>query len=68
VVTFTRSHLFEHELKTLLEEEIERLKEALSHGAVTTIEEYKLSVGKIAGLRTALDYMDEANSICNRKM
>lgn len=62
----TINHLFQRELVRLIEEEVERLKDMLSMGNVGAFDEYRLVVGKIAGLRTALDYMAEANSNVER--
>lgn len=65
--TYTRTHMLEHELKQLIEIEIERLKENMSLGLISNYEEYRLVAGKIAGLRLAIDYMAEADAICNGK-
>ena len=64
---FTRSHLFESELLRLIEIEIERLKQDMSFGMISNHEEYRHVAGKIAGLRMAVDYMAEAEAICNGK-
>ena len=60
--TYTVSQLFERELRRLIEVEIERLKENLSYGSLEDFNEYRYISGKIAGLRTAIDYMDDADS------
>lgn len=65
--TYTRTHMLEHELKRLIEIEIERLKENMSLGLISDHEEYRHIAGKIAGLRLAIDYMAEADAICNGK-
>jgi len=67
VGTLTRTHMFEHELKTLIEIEIERLKQNMSLGLISDHEEYRHVAGKIAGLRLAVEYMVEADAICNGK-
>jgi len=59
--------MFEHELKTLIEIEIERLKQNMSLGLISDHEEYRHVAGKIAGLRLAVEYMVEADAICNGK-
>lgn len=59
--------MFEHELKRLIEIEIERLKENMSLGLISDHEEYRHVAGKIAGLRLAIEYMVEADAICNGK-
>jgi len=60
--TFTVSQLFERELRRLIDVEIERLKENMSFGMVEDFDEYRFISGKIAGLRLAIEYMDEADS------
>ena len=67
MATFTRTHMFEHELKRLIDVEIERLKENMSLGLISDHEEYRSITGKIAGLRLALEYMDEANRLLSEK-
>ena len=53
----------EAELRKLIEEEIERLKDNLSNGlSVPDYETYKHQVGKIAGLTTALELCEEART------
>lgn len=64
---YTRTHMFEHELKRLIEIEIERLRENMSWGQVKDFEEYRHTAGKIAGLRLAIEYMAEADAICSGK-
>jgi hypothetical protein len=64
---YTRTHMFERELKRLIEIEIERLKENMSLGLIDNHEEYRLVAGKIAGLRLAVEYMAEAEAICDGK-
>lgn len=64
---YTRTHMFEHEFKRLIEIEIERLKENMSLGLIKDHEEYRLVAGKIAGLRLAVEYMAEAEAICDGK-
>jgi len=59
---FTVSQLFERELRRLIDVEIERLKENMSFGMVEDFDEYRFMSGKIAGLRLAVEYMDEADS------
>lgn len=64
---FTYHNMYEHELQALLKEEIERLKEILAAGLLENHFEYKHTAGRIGGLRTALEFMDEAARICNHK-
>jgi hypothetical protein len=59
---------FEAELRRLVEEEIERLKDNLANGLSTPdFESYKNQVGKIAGLMMALDLCEEARTIVSKK-
>lgn len=67
MTALTRSHMFEYELKRLIDVEIERLKEDMSLGMIEDFLEYRHLAGKIAGLRAAIDYMAEADAICNGK-
>lgn len=64
---FTYQSMYEHELKALLQDRIEQIKQELSLGFLTNYEEYKMQAGKIAGLRDALDLMDEADRVCSHK-
>lgn len=65
---FTRYDVYETELRKLIEERIESISEEISFGLLKTHEEYKSVTGKIAGLRAALDLMDEASSVTNKKI
>jgi hypothetical protein len=59
---------FEGELKKLIQEEIDRLKDNLSNGLSTPdFAAYKNQVGKIAGLTQALELCEEAKTIVNKK-
>lgn len=58
----TQANRFAHELLKLVEEEIARLKDEVALGNMS-IEQYKSSTGKIEGLRTALELIDEAAAI-----
>lgn len=61
-------HIYIRELEKLLAEEIDRLKENASLGHLETHSEYKYMAGKIAGLRTAQEYLAEADKICREQM
>jgi hypothetical protein len=62
------NNAFENELKKLIDQEIERLKENLSNGlSVLDYAEYKHQVGKIIGLRTVLERCDDVHTILNQK-
>ena len=67
VFVLTFNTLFERELKKLINEAVENKKENLSTG-MSTIDfpSYKHQIGIIAGLRMALEFCDEATTICNR--
>jgi len=63
----TPQHVYMRELLHLIETEIERLMEVLSNGHVENHAEYKYLAGKIAGLRLAEEYLEEADRICAEK-
>lgn len=58
---------FKFELIKLMEAEVERLKEVISSGNCNSYEEYKSQSGKIQGIRSVLELIDEANAIINGK-
>lgn len=60
-------HIYIRELEKLLAEEIERLKENASLGHLENYAEYKYLAGKIAGLRTAQEYLVEADKVYREK-
>jgi len=64
----SRYTMFRSELQVLIAEEIERLKDEMSLGLLKDHEEYKSLSGKILGLRSSLDLMDEADTIVSRKI
>ena len=58
---FTYNDLFESELKKLIQEEIDRVTENLQSGlSITDHVEYKRQVGKISGLKLAMELCEEA--------
>lgn len=61
----TTADKFRREMDNLLTDEIERLKESISLGFLDNYEQYRHITGKIAGLRAAIDFMKEAEKICN---
>jgi len=63
----TYNTLFEHELKKIILAEIERVTDILANGSAIDYAEYKQQVGRIQGLRAALDYCDEASSIISKR-
>jgi len=62
------NNLFEAELKKLVSAEIERLKDNISNGmSVVDYADYKTQVGKIMGLRMAIELCEEAESILAKR-
>jgi|APFre7841882654_1041346.scaffolds.fasta_scaffold414880_2 hypothetical protein len=59
----TPLHVFVKEFETLLNVEIDRLTDNMSHGHLENHAEYKYLAGKIAGLRAAIEYLAEADKI-----
>lgn len=64
----TPLHVYRKELETLIDSEIERLKENMSLGLIENYSEFKFLAGKIAGLRAAQEYLLEAERICMEKI
>jgi len=64
----SRYTMFRSELQALITDEIERLKDEMSLGLLKDHQEYKSLAGKILGLRSSLDLMDEADTIVSRKI
>jgi hypothetical protein len=64
----TYNNLFEIELKKLIQEEIDRTTENLQAGlSVTDYCEYKRLVGRISGLKLAMELCEEAqNNVIQR--
>ena len=58
---------FEVELRKLIEKEIEAALEVLSLGNVADFAEYKREVGKIQGLRLALECCEDAHTNVNKR-
>lgn len=60
--------LFENELQQLISEEIARLTDNMANGlSINDIGQYKHEVGRILGLRAALDMCEEVNSILSKR-
>ena len=56
------------ELRTLVQTEIDRLKDNLANGLSTPdYESYKHTVGKIAGLTAVLEMCEEVETILSKK-
>lgn len=63
----TYNTLFETTLRKLIQEEIERQTENLVLGlSVTDFSAYREAVGRIAGMRQALDLCEEAQTIISK--
>jgi hypothetical protein len=59
---------FEKELRTLVQAEIDRLKDNLANGLSTPdYESYKHTVGKIAGLAAVLEMCEEVQTTLSKK-
>jgi hypothetical protein len=65
----TYSAFFAHELKKLIEEQIEERKETISSGrGIEDFSDYRQKVGVITGLRLVLDDLfSQAADNCDRK-
>lgn len=63
----TQSSFYQHELRKLIEVEIEVVKQNMSNGHLPSYEEYKYQVGRVAGMRAAIDLMLEAERICEQR-
>lgn len=61
------SDFFEQELKKLVEAEIYRLLQVLSHGTtINDMSDYRHVTGQLSALRNVFELCDEARSITNR--
>jgi len=63
----TYASFYEHELRKLIEIEIENVKQNMSFGSIQSFEDYRHACGKIAGLRLAIELMAEAEKICSQR-
>jgi hypothetical protein len=66
-MALTTVQAYQQELVKLIAIEIERLAEPMINGFVETHEEYKKLAGQIAGLRAALDLIQEADRVLSEK-
>ena len=66
-MALTTVQAYQNELAKLIQIEIERLIEPMVNGYLETFDEYKSLSGKIAGLRSVVDLMAEADRICSEK-
>jgi hypothetical protein len=63
----TTKHQFEFEIRRIISDRIEAICEHLGNGSANTYDEYQHKVGLVAGLRAAIDSLEEANSILEGK-
>jgi hypothetical protein len=61
------NNLFEIEFRKIVEEELLKAREGLGNGFAADYADYKMQVGKMKGLKLALDYCDEVQSIISRR-
>jgi hypothetical protein len=60
--------LFENELRQLISEEIARVSDNMANGlSINDIAQYKHEVGRLNGLRAALNMCEEVNSILSKR-
>jgi hypothetical protein len=67
MTALTTVAVYQRELKGLISVEIESILEKMANGFVESYEEYRGLAGKIAGLRSAIDLIDEADRILSEK-
>jgi hypothetical protein len=53
------------ELKIMIKEDYEKIRDNLAAGSAQNFDQYQRQVGKIQGLKAALEYIDEAEAIAN---
>jgi hypothetical protein len=63
----TFNNLLIREFSKLIANRIAALSDDLAAGRLETMDQYKSITGRIAGLREAIELIDEANSICEGK-
>ena len=65
----TASSVFERELRKLISEERHRIATNIVGGhSITSMEEYREAVGKIAALDMVVDLCDETQTIVNKTL
>lgn len=67
MVGLTTVAAYQKELEAMIVIEVERVLEKMANGFVESFEEYKSLSGKIAGLRSAIDLMREADRVMAEK-
>lgn len=66
-MAITTIQAYQAELEKIIEIEVERTMEIISYGNIASYEEYKSLTGRIAGLRSAIDLIAEADRIFSEK-
>ena len=66
-MALTTVQVYQKELADLIRIEIERVIEPMINGYTESFEDYKSLVGKVAGLKSALELIQEADRICAEK-
>ena len=66
-MALTTVQVYRKELSELIRIEIERVIEPMINGHVTSFEDYKSLAGRVAGLKSALELLDEADRVCAEK-
>lgn len=66
-MAFTTVQAYQRELNELIGIEIERLKEIMANGHLNSYEDYKNLAGKIAGLKSSIELMNEADRLLSEK-
>lgn len=61
----TSTHRLIHEFNLLVQEEYNRLRNNLASGSAQTFDEYQKQVGRIQGLATALEFIEDAKAIAD---
>ena len=65
----TTSSVFERELRKLISEERHHIATNIVGGhSITTMEEYREAVGKIAALDMVIDLCDDAQTVVNKTL
>ena len=55
------------EAKKLMQQSVTDLSNTIAAGALSSFDEYKYHTGRIAGLRDAIDFIDEAIAVLDGK-
>ena len=66
-MALTTVQVYRKELSELIRIEIERVIEPMINGHVTSFEDYKSLAGRVAGLKSALELIDDADRVCAEK-